>query len=74
MHEMQPTTAMADANAAAPRQSYRETFSAILMISQEDGERVEIWALERELHATAQIEKGSIKEENFLKANHSHLT
>ena len=48
----------------------KETFSAVLMISQEDGERVEIQAFER----IVQIEEGSIKKENFLKANHSRLT
>ena len=36
------------------------------MISQEDGERVEIRALEMELCAIAQIEDGSIEEENLL--------
>ena len=52
----------------------KETSSAVLTISQEDGERVEIQAFERELHAIAQIEEGSIEEENLLKANHFHLT
>ena len=39
----------------------KETFSAVLMVSQEDGDRVEIQAFERELHAIAQIEDGSIE-------------
>ena len=37
------------------------------MIFQEEGERVEIQAFERQLHAIAQIEEGSIEEENLLK-------
>ena len=36
------------------------------MISQEDGEIVKIYAFERELCAIAQIEEGSIEEENLL--------
>ena len=35
------------------------------MISQEDGKRAEIQAFERKLHAIAQIEEGSIDEDNL---------
>ena len=33
-----------------------EMFSAVLMITQEDGKPMEVQAFERELHAIAQIE------------------
>ena len=39
-----------------------------MVISQEDGERVEIQVFERELQCHA-IEEGSIKGKNLLKAN-----
>ena len=45
------------------RDRVKRTFSVVLLISQEDGKRVEIQVFERELCAT---EEGSIKEENLL--------
>ena len=44
----------------------KETFSAVLMITLEDGNSMEIQAFERELRAIAEIEEGTIEEENLL--------
>ena len=44
----------------------KETFSAVLMITKEDGKTVEMQAFERELRTIAQIEKDNLEEENLL--------
>ena len=44
----------------------KRIISAIRMISQEDCERVEMQAFEREVHAIAQSEEGSIEEKNLV--------
>ena len=44
----------------------KETFSAVLMITQEDGKLMEVQAFERVLSAIAQIEDDNIEEQNLL--------
>ena len=47
----------------------KETFSAVLMITKEDGKTVEMQAFERELREIAQIKEDNIKEEHLLEGN-----